>query len=64
MTQAHVEKINFQDNKVKDISFLLKWKRSFASVRKEIILASGAVGSPQILQTSGIGPGELLRDSI
>ena len=61
MTQAHVEKINFQDNKAKDINFLLKGKRSFASVRKEIILASGAIGSPQILQTSGIGPGELLR---
>ncbi len=30
--------------------------------RHEVILAAGAIGSPQILQLSGIGPGALLRD--
>ncbi len=32
-----------------------------AAVRGELVLASGAIGSPQLLQLSGIGPGELLR---
>jgi choline dehydrogenase len=32
------------------------------SVNGELILASGAVGSPQLLQLSGIGPGELLQE--
>ena len=27
-----------------------------------MILAAGAIGSPQLLQLSGIGPGELLRE--
>jgi choline dehydrogenase len=30
--------------------------------RREVLLAAGAIGSPQILQLSGIGPGALLRD--
>jgi choline dehydrogenase len=32
-----------------------------ARARKAVILAAGSIGSPQILQLSGIGPGELLQ---
>ena len=35
---------------------------AYAAVRGELVLASGAIGSPQLLQLSGVGPGDLLRE--
>ncbi len=32
-----------------------------AKARRAVLLAAGSIGSPQILQLSGVGPGELLR---
>ena len=34
-----------------------------AKANREVILAAGSVGSPQLLQLSGIGPAEVLRDA-
>ncbi len=54
-TRCHVEKINFVKKKATSISY---WKNnnSFtAGANREIILSAGSIGSPQILQTSGIG---------
>lgn len=64
-THAHAEHLLFSaDNKceVTGIRFSVK-KSPMAAMLKEggeVILSSGAIGSPQILQVSGIGPGKLL----
>jgi choline dehydrogenase len=34
-----------------------------ASTRGEVVLSAGSVGSPSILQRSGIGPGKVLKDA-
>jgi choline dehydrogenase len=43
------------------VEFFQNGEEAFAGARRETILSAGAVGSPQILQLSGIGPGALLQ---
>ncbi|MEC9215617.1 MAG: choline dehydrogenase [Pseudomonadota bacterium] len=38
-------------------------QRRQVGARREVIVAGGAINSPQLLQLSGIGPGEVLRDA-
>mgnify|MGYP001194962712 CR=1 FL=1 len=61
-TNCHVEKINFVNKKAASISY---WKNNqlfTVKTNKEIILSAGSIGSPQILQASGIGNAEKLSD--
>ncbi len=61
MTHAQAEKILITDKRATGVQFLRKDVPSTARARREVILASGAVGSPQLLQLSGIGPAALLQ---
>ena len=62
MTHAQAERILFDGHRASGVAFTRKSIASRVHARREVILSSGAIGSPQLLQLSGIGPGALLRD--
>jgi choline dehydrogenase len=60
LTGAQAERIRFDGRRATGIEFVKDGVPAFAASRGELVLATGAVGSPQVLQLSGIGPGDLL----
>ena len=63
ITNAHVKNIEFENKTAKKINYWIDEKLNTVEANKEIILSAGTIGSPHILQASGIGPGKLLRDN-
>ena len=61
VVNAHVQKINFNNNTVDSVSFFTEDKLNHIKVNKEAILSAGAIGSPHLLQISGIGDGEKIK---
>ncbi|HEY5900415.1 MAG TPA: GMC oxidoreductase, partial [Burkholderiales bacterium] len=62
LTGALVCKVRMQGKTAAGIEFLRGGEAQFAEAKRETILAAGAIGSPQILQLSGIGPADLLQE--
>lgn len=61
ITNALVSRIVVQDGTAKGITYSSNGEEKTINARREVILAAGAIGSPQILMLSGIGPAEHLR---
>ncbi|RJF78887.1 GMC family oxidoreductase [Rhodopseudomonas palustris] len=59
-TGAEVERITLADGHATGIEFGRAGRRLRADVTREVVLASGAIGTPKLLELSGIGPGEVL----
>ncbi|WP_368744492.1 GMC family oxidoreductase [Desertibaculum subflavum] len=63
LTHAQTERLQVKGSRVTGVEFRRSGGRlELAEARGEVILAAGAIGSPQILQLSGIGPGDVLAD--
>jgi choline dehydrogenase len=61
LTDALVSRLRIQDRRALGVEFRTGGEERYAEARRETILAAGAIGSPQLLQLSGVGPGALLQ---
>ncbi len=61
MTGAHVRWLTIQGRRVTGATILRDGTQLTVTARREVVMAAGSIGTPHILQLSGIGPGELLR---
>jgi choline dehydrogenase len=55
VTGALIDRLSFEGSRVTGIEFSLSGEPMLASARIETVLAAGSIGSPTILQRSGIG---------
>ncbi|MCP3720148.1 GMC family oxidoreductase [Paraburkholderia sp. CNPSo 3281] len=62
-TRAQASRILFEGRRAVGVEYLQDGVKKRARARVEVILASGAIGSPQILQHSGVGPAHVLRNA-
>src|SRR5262245_6849553 len=60
---CHVERILFDGRRAAGVVYTQAGVRRLARAEGEILLTAGAIGSPQVLQLSGVGPPALLSDN-
>jgi choline dehydrogenase len=60
ITQAQVLRILFDGNRAKGVEYVRGGEIQHVTARAEVILSGGAIGSPQLLELSGIGDAQRL----
>jgi choline dehydrogenase len=63
ITHALVHKVLLEGKKTVGVRYERKGKIVDVSVKKEVILSAGPIGSPHLLQLSGIGPKQVLEEA-
>ena len=58
---AHVVGLDLRDGRAAGVRYRRRGRERSAVASRDVILAAGALGSPQLLMLSGIGPAEQLR---
>ncbi len=61
VTNALVHRVTFEGRRATGVEFSRNGVLEHAGSSRETLLSAGAIGSPQILQLSGIGPAALLQ---
>ncbi len=61
VTSAQARRVTFSGRRATGVEFWQGDTISSAQARREVILAAGAIGSPQLLQVSGVGAPALLQ---
>ena len=60
-THAHVQWLTLDRRRVTGIAYERNGVNRAATAKREVVLAAGSIGTPHLLQRSGIGPAALLR---
>jgi choline dehydrogenase len=63
VTKAQVEKVLLDGKKATGVRYRRAGKTEQVQARKEVILSAGPIGSPHILQLSGIGNADVLKQA-
>jgi len=63
LTQAHVEKILFEGKRAVGVTYRRKGKQNTLFASREIIVSAGSVNSPALLEHSGIGNLQVLKEA-
>jgi choline dehydrogenase len=58
---AQVQKLQLDGKRITGVDLHVRGEKAHATSLGEVILSAGAIGSPQIMQLSGIGPGKILK---
>jgi choline dehydrogenase len=61
-TNAHATRVLFDGLRATGVAYTRKGRNFVAKARREVILAGGAINSPQLLMLSGIGDASHLKD--
>jgi choline dehydrogenase len=63
LTKAQVTRLTMDGRKVTGLELNVNGFPKKVSANREVLLSAGAIGSPQIMQLSGIGPGAVLKEN-
>jgi len=63
LTDVLVQRVILKSKVATGIEYSIKGQTKVTNANKEVILCAGSIGSPQLLQLSGIGPKNVLKDA-